>query len=135
GSSESGTDELELKQVSSVELTALSSPRAKESRRGPAAPIRAPAPEPATHGPAPATGAPQGAPADATSVGVAKSDQRAPLLIYAATLTMAVFGLDAALDSVETLARERHGYLVKRGDATITIRVPAAVFDEALTGV
>jgi hypothetical protein len=128
-SNESGAEELELTQVSSVQLASLSSTRAKEGPRSPSAPVRAPAPS--TRAPAPAPGAP----ADATSVAVATSEQRAPLLIYAATVTMAVFGLDAALGAVETLAHERHGYLVKRGDATITIRVPAAAFDETLSGV
>jgi hypothetical protein len=63
------------------------------------------------------------------------SEQRAPLLIYSAGVTMAVFGLDAALHAVEELARARHGYLVRRDDTSITIRVPAAVFEETLSGV
>jgi hypothetical protein len=60
---------------------------------------------------------------------------RAPLLIYTATIAMAVFGLDAALASVEELARAHDGYLVRRSDTSITVRVPAAHFQEALTGV
>src|SRR5688572_14631938 len=73
-------------------------------------------------GPAPAVTAPRGA-------------AQAPLLIYSATLTLAVFGAEAALDAVERLARERRGYLVRRTDASITIRVPAEAFQEALDGV
>lgn len=48
---------------------------------------------------------------------------------------MAVFGLDAALGGVEELARAHQGYLVRRSDTSITIRVPAALFRETLTGV
>ena len=65
----------------------------------------------------------------------APSETRAPLLIYSATLTLAVFGTAEALDAVERLARERRGYLVRRNDASITIRVPAESFEEALSGV
>lgn len=60
---------------------------------------------------------------------------RAPLLIYTATLTLAVFGTDAALDAVERLALDKRGYLVRRSDHSITIRVPAESFKEALDGV
>jgi hypothetical protein len=48
---------------------------------------------------------------------------------------MAVFGTAQALRDVEELARSRKGYLVKRSDSSITIRVPAALFDETLEGV
>ncbi len=65
----------------------------------------------------------------------AGSAGKAPLLIYSATLTLAVFGVELALDAVERLARERRGYLVRRSDASITIRVPAEAFQEALDGV
>jgi hypothetical protein len=68
------------------------------------------------------------------SPAVATSEVRAPLLVYSATVTMAVFGLDAALDAVEEVARAREGYLVRRTDASIVIRVPAAVFQDALSG-
>lgn len=60
---------------------------------------------------------------------------RKPLLVYTASLTLAVFGVDPALDAVEELARSRQGYLVRRSDAMITLRVPAAVFQETLTAV
>jgi hypothetical protein len=47
---------------------------------------------------------------------------------------MAVFGLDAALEAVESLARAHQGYLVQRGDASIKVRVPAAQFQATLEG-
>jgi hypothetical protein len=60
---------------------------------------------------------------------------REPLLVYTAVLTMAVFGVDPALDQVETLARDGGGYLLARNDASITIRIPAARFRAALDGI
>ncbi len=67
--------------------------------------------------------------------GEGQSSPRAPLLIYSATLTLAVFGVEAALDAVERLALEQRGYLVRRSDQSITIRVPAESFKAALDGV
>lgn len=60
------------------------------------------------------------------------SSVRAPMLIYTAQVTMAVFEVTPSLAKVEALARELGGFLARRDDATITIRVPAARFDEAL---
>src|SRR5690606_35002130 len=62
------------------------------------------------------------APDDAPAAGAAR------LLIYEATLVLAVFEVAKALDHIETLARESGGYLVRRSDEDITIRVPAAGF-------
>lgn len=55
-----------------------------------------------------------------------------PMLIYRATLHMAVFETRKAIDAVEQLAKESGGYLVSREDQSITIRVPAGQFDGAL---
>ncbi|WP_437591295.1 DUF4349 domain-containing protein [Sorangium sp. So ce1000] len=90
--------------------------------------------QPATAKPAP-TAAPQPAP---TSSGAAPqaagevSAARAPLLVYTATITMAVFEVGASLGKVEALAQDLGGFLARRDDRTIVIRVPAARFDEAL---
>ncbi|KYF63185.1 DUF4349 domain-containing protein, partial [Sorangium cellulosum] len=62
----------------------------------------------------------------------AVSASPAPLLIYTAQITMAVFEVGASLGKVEALAQELGGFLARRDDRTITIRVPAARFDEAL---
>jgi hypothetical protein len=88
---------------------------------GAAPPIAMPAPEPA-----PPSGETRAEPRDQT---------KAPLLIYSATLTMAVFGTEQALEAVEKLAKDKRGYLVRRSDRSITIRVPAAVFEETMNGV
>jgi hypothetical protein len=55
-----------------------------------------------------------------------------PLLIYKATLHMAVFETKKSLDEVEKLAKDVGGYLVKREDQSITVRVPSKKFDGAV---
>lgn len=60
------------------------------------------------------------------------SEQRAPLLIYQATLTMSVFETKKHIDEVEAIAKKKGGYLLTRSDQTITIRVPAEKFTETL---
>jgi hypothetical protein len=60
---------------------------------------------------------------------------REPLLIYTATLTLAVFEARAAISAVEELARTSGGYLVNRGDDSVTIRVPSRAFRGALGSV
>ena len=55
-----------------------------------------------------------------------------PLLIYRATIHLAVFEARKSIDQVEALAKELGGYLVERTDLGITVRVPAGDFDGAL---
>ena len=89
-----------------------------------------PAPASAVASPPPAPGsapAPSAAPALATG--------REPLLIYTATMTLAVFGTREAIGAVEELARSVGGYLVSRSDESVTIRVPAKAFQGSLGGV
>jgi hypothetical protein len=103
-----------------------------------APPIQAPPPPamaPGIPGSAMAAPPPDPAPPPGPTPTEPRVDNKAPLLIYSATLTMAVFGTEQALEAVEKLARDRHGYLVRRSDASITIRVPAKVFQETLDGV
>jgi hypothetical protein len=58
-----------------------------------------------------------------------------PLLIYTAELQLGVYQVSQASDAVEAAARAVGGYLVVRDDTTITVRVPAARFDEVLAKV
>ncbi|MEO5729522.1 MAG: DUF4349 domain-containing protein [Byssovorax sp.] len=57
---------------------------------------------------------------------------RAPLLVYTAQITVAVFEVAASLAQVEDLGRELGGFLARRNDSSITIRIPSARFDEAV---
>ena len=54
------------------------------------------------------------------------------MLIYTAQITMAVFNVNTSLSKVEALGRELGGFLAKRDDRSVTIRVPAQRFDEAV---
>lgn len=60
------------------------------------------------------------------------SPVHAPMLIYTGHVQMAVYEVRSSLGEVEVLARSMGGFLAKRGDQSITIRVPAARFDEAM---
>jgi len=75
-------------------------------------------------------------PANAEPAAVlASEDKPAPLLIYRATLTMAVFETKKVMDAIEALAKAIGGYLVARDDLSITVRVPASKFDGALNDI
>ncbi len=58
-----------------------------------------------------------------------------PLLIYTANYTMAVYEVTSSIDNVQALAKKMGGYLVRRGDREITVRVPAAKYHNALRGI
>jgi hypothetical protein len=92
----------------------------------PAAPPPPPAPPP----PAKPTITP-GDPAAKSTAGEIAA-MRAPLLVYTAQITVAVFEVAASLAEVEALGRDLGGFLARRDDNAITIRVPAARFDEAV---
>ena len=54
------------------------------------------------------------------------------LVIYTATLTMAVYEVDRSLGVVEKIANDNGGYLGQRHDRSITIRVPRSRFTQTL---
>lgn len=58
--------------------------------------------------------------------------QRGPMLVYTATMNLAVFQVAEASKQVEVMARESGGFLARRDDSTIVIRVPAGKFDDLL---
>jgi hypothetical protein len=103
---------------------------------GSAAPAPAPPPPPppgnlmaSPMAPPPPAGTPaEPAKANAGEIAVV----RGPLLIYTAQITIAVFEVNNSLGQVDALARELGGFLARRDDAAITIRVPASRFDEAV---
>ncbi|AUX40131.1 hypothetical protein SOCE26_015280 [Sorangium cellulosum] len=107
---------------------APSPPSPQSAAAGPASPPASPAPPPPA-----APAAPSGAtPPPSPQATAATNAAPAPLLVYTAQIAMAVFEVGASLGKVEELARELGGFLARRDDRTITIRVPAARFDEAL---
>lgn len=54
------------------------------------------------------------------------------LLIYTATYHLAVFEATAAIDAAQKLAEDAGGYLVRRGDREITVRVPVDAYRSTL---
>lgn len=85
--------------------------------------------------PAPQRPSPQAAPDGAKAEPAGARAIAAPMLIYTAQLSMAVFEVAASLSRVEAIAREVGGYLGRRDDRAITVRVPVARFDEALRAI
>ena len=55
-----------------------------------------------------------------------------PLLVYRASLQLAVHRVGERQGAVEALAHELGGYLASRTEETIEVRVPARAFDEAM---
>lgn len=54
------------------------------------------------------------------------------LIVYTATITMAVYQVQPNLVQVERIAKEQGGYLSLRNDNQITVRVPREKFEHAL---
>lgn len=59
----------------------------------------------------------------------------APMLVYTANLRMGVYEARKALDATEQLARDAGGYLVRRDDTSITVRIPAGRFQGSLEAI
>jgi hypothetical protein len=56
------------------------------------------------------------------------ADRKSPILIYKADFHMSVYEVQKSLDGVQALAEKAGGYLSRRDDRSITIRVPAGNF-------
>lgn len=89
-----------------------------------------PPPPPPMNQPAPQGG--EASPSKPRVMEQASPSSRGPILIYTAQITMAVFEVQAALGQIEDLARELGGFLARRDNNSITIRVPAVLFDTAI---
>ncbi|MFO0760597.1 MAG: DUF4349 domain-containing protein [Byssovorax sp.] len=95
----------------------------------PSPPPPPPKPAPAQPGaPPPVVTTPPATPTPASEVAVV----RGPLLVYTAQITMSVFEVNASLAQVEVIGKELGGFLAKRDDSSITIRVPVAKFEDAV---
>ena len=67
-----------------------------------------------------------------TNAVAAEPPHDAQMLIYTAHVTMSVYQVTPALDTIEGIARAMGGYLESRNDTQIQIRIPRTRFDEAL---
>jgi hypothetical protein len=87
----------------------------------------------------PATTTPTPAPAPSppsTPVATPEPPARDPaMIIYTARVTMAVYQVDQGVAAVEKIAHDMGGFLAKKGDREITIRVPRARFEAAIAAV
>ncbi len=91
----------------------------------PGAPPTLATPSTSANGPGPADGKP-------ADLEVARDTH---LIVYTATITMAVYQVQPNLVLVEQIAKESGGYLALRNDSQITIRVPRARFEWALAAI
>jgi hypothetical protein len=58
-----------------------------------------------------------------------------PVLIYTATLTMAIFEVVPAQAKIEELIQSLGGFLAQKTNNSLTVRIPVAGFREALAGI
>jgi hypothetical protein len=77
-------------------------------------------------------GAPPPPPAPGQQVAAPAEATRGPMLIYTATLNLAVFQVAEASKEVETMARDAGGFLARRDDTSLVIRIPAAKFEDII---
>ncbi len=127
---ESDGDRMEVAQISEMRSRNSSAPNPAPPGAAPARPPTATDATPPPPEPPPSPNEKTAAPGDQTPKQVAS-----PLLIYRAEINMAVFETRATIDHTEKLARDMGGYLVRRSDREIIIRVPSAKFRDALAKV
>ncbi len=101
-----------------------------------AAPAAAPSPPPP---PPPPPGQPQRSPAEEKSKKESGEDKGSAhdsaMIVYTATITMAVYQVQPNLAMVERIAKEQGGYLSVRTDNKITVRIPRAKFEPTLAAI
>jgi hypothetical protein len=104
-----------------------------ENRDGDAAPGRPPATSTA---PPPAPSAkPDVKPVTSGKQPEVAEGKLTPLLIYTAHFHMGVYESAKSIDAVDALAKEMGGYLVRRDQNSITVRVPAEKYKGALDAI
>jgi len=106
-----------------VALSGDSAGGSDEGAKAPPAPPGKPAEQPPAQ-PSPTPGAGTTPPPTASPF----QDKRSPILIYKADFTMSVYEVQKSIDAVQGLAEKNGGYLSRRDDNSITIRVPAGAF-------
>ncbi len=90
-------------------------------------PAEAPAPSP----PPPPPGQQQPPKPKPGPGGVVEDPSRKqPILIYTADFSLSVYEVQKSLDAIDGIAKAKGGYLSRRDDRSITIRVPAEAFQE-----
>ncbi|MFO0614657.1 MAG: DUF4349 domain-containing protein [Polyangiaceae bacterium] len=90
---------------------------------------------------APPRPAPQGAKASSSTTETTpqnpaaprSTEARSPILIYTADFVLAVYETEKTVDAVQDIAERAGGYLSRRSDTSITVRIPADRFQAAIT--
>lgn len=95
--------------------------------QAPMKPVPPPAPPPGIPRPEPPP-SPDG-PAASAGMGAERADA---IVIYTAELVLSVFEIQKSLEEVAALAKAQGGFMSRREDRSITIRVPARRFDAAV---
>lgn len=113
----------------------MEAPQAQYAQAAPAQmPMEPPAPPPPPPPPPPGMPRPEPAPSpDGPAAPAGVNAQRADaIVIYTAELVLSVFEIQKSLEDVAAVARTNGGFMARRDDRSITIRVPARRFDEAV---
>ncbi len=112
--------------------SALAMPAPEAAPAPPPSPVAGPAGTPAPSGQSAQSAQALASNDVAAAKSVPDSPHSAAMLVYTASLTMAVYQVEPGLDGVERLAREAGGYLSSRQDAAVVIRVPRDRFDDVI---
>ncbi|MFO0547511.1 MAG: DUF4349 domain-containing protein [Polyangiaceae bacterium] len=64
-----------------------------------------------------------------------ESSSRKPILIYTADFTMGVYEVEKSLNAVDGIAKDAGGYLSRRDDRSITVRIPAEKFNDVVAAI
>lgn len=67
--------------------------------------------------------------------GIEDPSRKQPVLIYTADFTMSVYEVAKSLEAVEGIAKSVGGYLSRRDDRGITIRIPADKFNDVIVAI
>jgi len=97
----------------------------------------APAPEPPPPPPPPGSFGrpimpPQQEPTSPAARAGAGAERADAVVIYTADLTLAVFEVQKSIETVAAIAKRQGGFLARRDDQSITIRVPSGHFDQTV---
>jgi len=80
-------------------------------------------------------GGPSQKPAPQPGVGIDDPSRKQPILIYKAEFSLSVYEVEKSLNAVEGLAKDAGGYLSRRDDRSITVRIPAQKFQEMVDAI
>ncbi len=75
---------------------------------------------------------PQGQPEGPAARAGAGAERPDAIVIYTAEITLAVFEVQKSIEEVAAIAKRQGGFLARRDDQSITVRIPSSRFDQAV---